>query len=61
MDGCVHVKFNIMPKYKVKFKEAYMPLPVERVCNVQSESEVIRIYDLKSADIEWYEIEEIKG
>lgn len=48
-----------MPKYKVTFKEAYMPHEVERTCVVPSEKDVIGIYGLEEKDIEWYKIEEI--
>ena len=49
-----------MPKYKVIFKEEYMPRQVERTCVVSSEAEAIRVYDLDSPDIEWYKIEKIE-
>lgn len=45
-----------MPKYKVIFKEAYMPHEVTRICNVPSEEEVKRIYGLDDDDIEYYMI-----
>lgn len=45
-----------MAKFKVEFKEAYMPHAVERICDVTSEAEVIRIYGLEELDIEWYKI-----
>lgn len=45
-----------MAKFKVEFKEAYMPHPVERECDVPSEAEVIKIYGLEEPDIEWYKI-----
>lgn len=48
-----------MAKFKVRFKEEYMPRPVERTCDVRSKEEVIKLYDLNSNDIEWYDIEEI--
>lgn len=48
-----------MAKYKVVFKEAYMPHPVERECDVPSEEEVIWIYGLEEPDIEWYKITKI--
>lgn len=49
-----------MAKFKVEFKEAYMPHPVERECDVPSEAEVIRIYGLEEPDIEWYKITKIQ-
>lgn len=49
-----------MPKYKVTFKEEYMPREVERTCNVPSEAYVINAYDLDSPEIEWYKIEKIE-
>ena len=49
-----------MPKYRVRFKEEYMPREVERTCVVPSEDEVKRIYGLDGHDIEWYEITEIE-
>lgn len=49
-----------MPKYKVRFKEEYMPREVERICVVPSMAEVKKIYDLDSHDIEWYDIKEIE-
>ena len=48
-----------MPKYKVTFKESYMPHKVERICDVPTEQDVIDIYGLEEKDIEWYKIEEI--
>ena len=48
-----------MPKYKVTFKEAYLPHEVERTCDVPSRKDVIDIYGLEEKDIEWYKIEEI--
>ena len=48
-----------MPKYKVTFKESYMPHKVERTCVVPSERDVIEIYGLDEKDMEWYGIEEI--
>ena len=48
-----------MPKYKVTFKESYMPHEVERICLVPSRKDVIDFYGLKEKDIEWYKIEEI--
>ena len=39
-----------MAKYKVVFKEAYMPHAVERICDVPSEAEVIKIYGLKELE-----------
>lgn len=50
-----------MAKYKVKFKENYMPRAVERTCDVSSKDEIIRIYNLNDDDIEWYEITEIEA
>ena len=50
-----------MARYRVRFKEAYLPKPVERTCDVPDESEVIRIYGLDEPDIEWYDITEDKG
>lgn len=47
-----------MAKYKVRFKETYMPHEVERICDVPSKEEVIKIYGLEDKDIEWYSIEE---
>lgn len=43
-------------KFKVTFKEAYMPHEVTRICDVQSEEEVKRIYGLDDDDIEYYMI-----
>lgn len=48
-----------MAKYKVTFKEAYMPHEVERICDVPNEAEVIKIYGLEEPDIEWYRITKI--
>lgn len=48
-----------MAKFKVTFKESYMPKEVTRVCELPNEAEVIRIYNLDDDDIEWYEITEI--
>ena len=48
-----------MPKYKVTFKESYMPHEVERTCVVPSKKDVIDIYGLEEKDIEGYKIEEI--
>ena len=48
-----------MLKYKVTFKESYMPHEVKRTCVAPSEKEVIDFYGLKEKDIEWYKIEEI--
>ena len=45
-----------MAKYKVTFKEDYMPHEVTRTCDVPSEGEVKRIYGLDEDDIEWYVI-----
>lgn len=45
-----------MAKFKVEFKEAYMPHAVERICDVPNEAEVIRIYSLEEPDIEYYKI-----
>ena len=45
-----------MAKFKVEFKEAYMPHAVETICDAPNESEVIRIYCLEEPDIEWYKI-----
>ena len=50
-----------MPKYIVKFKESYMPRPVERACTALNEDMVKKFYELDGADIEWYKIEEVKG
>lgn len=47
-----------MAKYKVTFKEAYMPKEVTRYCDVSSEEEVKRIYNLDDDDIEYYVITE---
>lgn len=43
-------------KYKVTFKESYMPHEVTRICDVPSEEEVKRIYGLDDDDIEYYMI-----
>jgi hypothetical protein len=43
-------------KFKVTFKETYMPHEVTRICDVQSEEEVKRIYGLDDDDIEYYMI-----
>ena len=48
-----------MAKFKVTFKESYMPKEVTRVCELPNEEEVVRIYNLDDDDIEWYEITEI--
>ena len=48
-----------MARFKVTFKEAYMPNYVERICSVPSEADAIRIYGLNEEDIEWYNIEKI--
>ena len=55
------LKRDAMPKYIVKFKETYMPRPVERVCTALSEDVVKKVYALDSQDIVWYKIEEVKG
>lgn len=49
-----------MAKFKVEFKEAYMPHAVEREYIVPDEAEVIRIYELDKPDIEWYKITKIQ-
>lgn len=43
-------------KFKVTFKESYMPQEVTRICDVTSEEEVKGIYGLDEDDIEYYEI-----
>lgn len=48
-----------MPKYKVTFKEDYMPHEVTRICVVRSEEEVKKLYGLDDKDIEYYQITEI--
>lgn len=48
-----------MTKFKVTFKEVYMPHEVERICEVHSRSDLFRLYNLDDDDIEWYRIEEI--
>lgn len=48
-----------MAKFKVTFKESYMPKEVTRVCELPNEEEAVRIYNLDDDDIEWYEITEI--
>lgn len=48
-----------MAKFKVTFKESYMPREVTRVCDVPNRDDAIRIYNLEDDDIEWYEIDEI--
>lgn len=48
-----------MPKFKVTFKEVYMPHEVERICDVPSRSDLFKLYNLDDDDIEWYRIEEI--
>ena len=48
-----------MAKYKVTFKESYMPHEVERTCDVPLRKDVIDIYSLEEKDIEWYKIEEV--
>jgi cytidylate kinase len=45
-----------MAKFKVTFKEDYMPHEVTQYCDVRDEEEVKRIYGLDEKDIEWYEI-----
>lgn len=44
----------IMAKYKVTFKETYMPHEVTRICDVPSEDEIKRVYNLDDDDIEYY-------
>ena len=48
-----------MAKFKVTFKESYMPNEVTRVGELPNEEEVVRIYNLDDDDIEWYVITEI--
>ena len=48
-----------MPKFKVTFKETYMPHEVERTCVLPSIDDGIDIYGLNEKDIKWYRIEEI--
>lgn len=45
-----------MAKYKVTFKESYMPHDVTRICDVPSEEDLVKLYNLNDDDIEWYEI-----
>lgn len=45
-----------MTKYRVVFKEAYMPKPVTRECFARDEEQIKKFYDLDKADIEWYKI-----
>ena len=49
-----------MKRFVVEFKESYMSHSVVRVCMVESEEEVKRIYGLEENDIEWYKITEVK-
>lgn len=39
---------------KVKFKEVYMPHPVERECKNMTKEQIVKAYGLKEKDIEWY-------
>lgn len=48
-----------MSKFRVTFKEAYMPHEVTRECDVPTEEEVIKFYGLNDNDIEYYKIEEL--
>lgn len=48
-----------MAKYKVTFKESYMPHEVVRTAEALSREQVIDFYHLDDSDIEWYKIEEI--
>lgn len=48
-----------MATFRVTFKESYMPHEAERICDVPSKEEVIKIYGLEDKDIEWYKIEKI--
>lgn len=48
-----------MRKYKVVFKENYMPKEVTRECFAPNEEQVKRFYDLDKDDIEWYKITEL--
>jgi hypothetical protein len=43
-----------MAKFKVTFKEEYMPHEVTRICDVPSEDEIKRVYNLDDDDIEYY-------
>lgn len=47
-----------MTRYKVVFKETYMPKPVTRDCFASSKDQVRKFYDLDKDDIEWYLIAE---
>lgn len=39
---------------KVEFKETYMPHSVIRECENMTIEQIIKIYELKNSDIEWY-------
>ena len=43
-----------MAKFKVTFKEAYMPKEVTRYCDVPTEEDVKHIYGLDEEDVEYY-------
>jgi hypothetical protein len=45
-----------MARFKVTFKEDYMPHETTQYCDVRDENEVKRIYGLDEDDIEWYVI-----
>lgn len=47
---------EIMARFKVTFKEDYMPHETTQYCDVRDENEVKRIYGLDEEDIEWYVI-----
>lgn len=48
-----------MATFKATFKETYMPKEVTRICEVPTEEDVRRFYNLDADDIEWYKIERI--
>ena len=58
---CINKTRTIMKETKtiiVRFKETYMPHPVERICTNMTKDQIIRIYGLEEPDIEWYEFME---
>ena len=58
---CINKTRTIMKETKtiiVRFKETYMPHPVERICTNMTRKQIKDIYDLDKPDIEWYEFME---
>ena len=55
----VQLKRKTMATFKATFKETYMPHAVTRICEVPTEEDVRRFYNLDDDDIEWYKIERI--